>query len=270
MPPSAKLIVDQGSGFEESLGETPRGWVGQRNYLVNSEDAEEVMMCPELPQRGDKWSAKLPMVRVVARGPCVRLGGKRSTNETVSGWARVPIYYEETGYGVLKVPEPGNAHDAWTSWVPAVGTQRIYEGLERFYESTTPIDGPIDNGQGADIYVGQFEARVSAFYPLSEVLPIRDWVRKSQVATLNEYPMDLPRIFGTERRLSFAKGEILYLGPGTIETVNDWLRVEHVLKVAQSWEKVWQVEDAQGRRTETLVRDRLYEYADLRSLWQTR
>lgn len=277
-------IEDDLNGWRSSLRRTTRGWEGVRYAKVEAIDLADALTAPELPKIGDQWP-NLPGCVVTEIGDVTKLGG-----DTGSSWLYiVPVRYETpTGSALVaaKYRKPGDAITEYFSTQESVTIYVSPLGITngRFKIDSdgnlivgTPIDTPINNGDGAAVPFAKLGARVSVWYDLNSPPNHATWINLAQPAAVNDRALTLPpRDFSIVRQ-PFNAYEVLLTGyaeqiefvgkPELDGTPKPLLRVSYTLALARNHDVVWQSVDSAGAPTGDLYKDLVAKEADFTGLW---
>lgn len=277
-------IEDDLNGWRSTLRRTTRGWDGARYALVEAIDLAEALTVPGLPQIGEPWP-NLPGCVVQEIGDAIKLGG-----DTGSSWLYVvPVRYETPTASALALTKYRQPGDAITEYFSTNETITIYVsplGITsgRFKVDSdgalivgTPIDTPINNGDGAALTFVKLGARISVWYDLDSPPNHATWLNLAQPSAVNSRAMTLPpRDFSTIRQ-PFNAYEILLNGyaeqiefvgrPGNDGTPKPLLRVSYTVALHRNHDVVWQSVDATGAPTGDLYKDLIAKEADFSALW---
>lgn len=257
---------------------------GVQNYKVNTDLEEIAVFAPGLPQIGDPWEATgdLADLFCVQVGPAVRLGGKDTTGNGDGGHCRVPVLFEGLSGSSFNIPQDGRR---WTELRLITGTKTVKFPLRRWRvenvpgvlppppaysspEYSGPLD-PIENGDGCSVVATGIEARVHRYYSLGVQL---DFSKSLQLSTprprVNAAQLSLPRINGFSNTWDLGPRQALYVGVEPPSVDGRFVKVTHVLQLADDWRFVWQPKRREGDVIRGLTYfDETYEAGDFDGLW---
>lgn len=260
---SAKQITDK-SEWRETLTRTVGGWKGTKHFRVNTADATEAMLDPELPKVGDPWSARLPYLECVQVGPSEKIGGYHTGPDV--GWTRVPVEYQTPDASIIRKATPDRR--SWTEISFAAATDTIYRPLVRVAGGGGPPFFPINNGNGVEIPTGSIFAKVTAnFATPSEVPALSRLKNLARPAKLNQEQITLPRIYGTELAYSIGPLQALYRGWEGPKLVDGYLQIVHQIELAETFLYAWGAQDDKGNLTMDTVIDQIFDASTFGGLW---
>lgn len=259
----ARLIINKDE-CEESLEETPQGWRGRRTWLVPTANAAKAMRADGLPELNQSWSDDFPNLMVVRRGPTKLKGGWDEDSSGRTGLLYVPIEYETpTVSGRFT---PASEADVWTEVSTQVDTLRRQYPVERLEPSGGDVT-PILNGDGIDTQGLSVFLAVHAYFRADHDIPWDVMLRLGYPeCKTNSREVIIPNIMHSGRSRRFARGQLLFLGPQSMEVAGEFLQVTWNLRAASNFELIWQSEDDRGRASQR-YRDRIYEQDDFAGLW---
>lgn len=110
MPRTVEHLVNNGD-FTERLRRVGARLFGERNYRIDTEDAQVAFLDPLIPAWGDAWSAQIPAL-LVQNITTHRIGGEPGEDAEGGGlgWTRVQVEYETpSGSGSILPFTPGAA-----------------------------------------------------------------------------------------------------------------------------------------------------------------
>lgn len=259
----ARLIINKDE-CEESLQETASGWRGRRTWMVRTSNIVKAMRADGLPEIGDSWSDDMPNLRVVARGPTKLKGGWDEDSSGRLGTLFVPVDYETPQVGGRFTPASEN--DVWTEVSTQVDTLRRQYPVERLEPAGGDVT-PILNGDGIDTQGLSVFLAVHAYFRGDHDIPWDVMLRLGYPEVkVNDRPVTIPNIMHTGRSRRFDAGQLLFLGPQSMEVTGDFLAVTWNLRAAANFELIWQSEDDRGRAARR-YRDRIYERESFSGLW---
>lgn len=270
-------------GCEWGVTITDAGLAGIRHYHVNTDLEELAVFADGLPRVGDAWGdADLASLYCTRIGPAIRLGGKDLTGLGDGGWCRVPVEYASPTGSSFNIPSDGRK---WTELRLITGSKTIKFPLRRWrvehaagvmpnppaYDSAEysgPID-PIEGGDGCSIVATGIEARVHRYYRLGVEY---DFNRSVQLTTprphVNRDPIILPRINGFANEWTVGERQALYVGAEPPSVDGLYVKITHVLQLADDWRFIWQPKRREGDVIRTLTHfDETYDGADFSNLW---
>lgn len=260
--------------FPEQLRLTKDGYFGLKTFRVVTDVIEKAILAGGLPKIGEPWNEQDPELKAcvcVEVGTPRRLGGRDSDQDGGDaggrvGWMAVPCTYATPNPTTFVVAERGKSY---TEFDNGEDTDTVYKELERVELLGVPLvqGAPINNGDGAQRSKSRLSARITSWYDMNYALPISLFVTLSNPSCVNDAPIELPRIFGTNRPLPFTRGQVLYKGWDEIGPDQGLLKVVQRVELAADWHVRWVPEDSQGNARNGRVTSRIYEYANFTGLW---
>lgn len=261
--------------FREELWETADGFFGMRTYRVRTDIVELALAKDKIPKIGSSWSDSSPELKacvVVKRGPARRLGGKDEHADYGEaggrcGWSAVPVEYATPGEGSFRIAPDWRS---WTELTTQQDTATIYYPISRTSNYNEAPLTPIRNGDGATVTVGRLSVKVTAFYDPAFLLPLARWIALMRPSKVNADVLRLPRIYGTTSYFDIPPRSAKYMGFSDPAIEQQHLRVEHHFELAETWDEIWQPENAKGEALPgKIITDTIYEAADMSGLWPT-
>ena len=259
----ARLIINKDEA-EEVLQETSAGWRGTRTWLVNTSNTTKAMRADGLPELGDPWSDDMPDLKVVRRGPTRSKGGWDDEVSGRVGTIYVPVEYETPRLSGRFTP--ASEADVWTEVSVQVDTLRRQYPVERLSPGGGEIT-PILNGDGIDTQGLSIFLNVHSFWRADRDIPWDIMLRLGYPeCKTNDRPVTVPNIMHSGRSRVFDVGQLLFLGPQSMEQVGEFLEIVWNIRAAANFEFLWQSEDDKGNAAQQ-YRDRIYERDSFAGLW---
>lgn len=273
-PIIAQLMTDPGD-FQETIEQTYKGYVGERNYKVNTIHAALALTANGLPRLGELFDSRTPNCFCWKIGPSVLIGGQNSGDGS-GGWTRMPTQWASPTATPFKVPV--SEEDQWTEIGFSRGQVIRLKSLERFKNGVSvPVtaNSTINNGDGAPVNFGIVEASIFTFRKLTHTIDLPSYLDlargslQSPGAKLNSDPIKLPPLYGRTQREAIDKGQALYISP-EFSVIGSFLQIVHRLEISQNFLFHWHAKGFNGQVSPTSdeFADRTYEYADFTPLWR--
>jgi hypothetical protein len=251
--------------FREELSDGGQAPTGTRVYKVSNISTLELSLIKAvdgLPKIGSSWSSDFSTLYAISRR---------------AEWLTVPRDGESLGvakvtvsYGIDQMvslseqASPRRPGDLWSTYKTGSISQVLMYGKDIFTNSRY-VNSPINNGQGVQVDIGIAVVTVSKAYKEDVHIPVGNYLTKMRPPKINQFPLEIPSLWGKRNKLSFDKGELLYKGH-TIEAQNGLVIVTHEMWGSDDWTLTWTVENDEGRPIASSFCN-IYDYADFGDLW---
>lgn len=250
------------------MGEPPRlkntrnGWVGAREYLVNTMDEyEAAQLCP----LGEPWSAALPTC--VCINSETRYIAKKDDASGTGGLTVVHQDFEEpSAGGNLPPPIVGTKFTILSSQTETI---TIYNGLDALPDPGSPpnpLNWPIANGSGGPKQTGLITAKVYTYIPLFSFPNLTRIIQLTRAKAVSSDALALPVVLGTTATLNFSPGQVQYQG-FSHQNMSNAMEIVHELNLAPDFKYRWRSEDEDGNASGPMRENIIYEAMPISGLW---